>query len=125
MYSFPLDAIAVMPTRVEAPPPDSGAGGWELVADVYTLLVDFNQTGFTLHQVSEPEDAEDDSADGRAAPTGGSQPCGSQGAPPEPSQQTAPVDVAYADIRSIKRGASCVASLSCSLSFSAHCSHAC
>jgi hypothetical protein len=82
-----------MATRVEAPP--AGGGGWELVADQYTLLVDFNQSGFTLHQLRDT-DAADDSGD---------QPCGSQGAPPEPDQQTEPVDVAYADIRSIKRGA--------------------
>ena len=85
----------VLPTRVERP--DEG-GGWELLEDAYSKRVDFNQTGFTLHQLEEP-----DSPDAKTC--GGSQPPGSQGPPSAVLEPSHPVDVEYENIRCIKRGA--------------------
>lgn len=92
MHTFAPEAVKVLKTRVEQP--ETG-GGWELVDDMYSKRVDFNQTGFTLHQV------EDSDAAGGDTP---SQPPGSQG--PPVLETTTPVDVAYTNIRSIKRGMS-------------------
>ena len=85
----------VLPTRVERP---EEGGGWELLEDVYSKRVDFNQTGFTLHQVEEP-DAPD------AKTFVGSQPPGSQGPPSVAVEPTHAVDVEYTNIRCLKRGA--------------------
>ena len=85
----------VLPTRVERP--DEG-GGWELLEDVYSKRIDFNQTGFTLHQVDES-----DPHDAKTAV--GSQPPGSQGPPLAVVEPTHAVDVEYTNIRCLKRGA--------------------
>ena len=88
----------MLPTRVERP--DEG-GGWEVLEDVYSKRVDFNQTGFTLHQLEEVEPPGGTTA-------GGSQPAGSQG-PPSAVEPSRAVDVEYTNIRCIKRGAKQVA----------------
>ncbi len=96
VFSFQLDAVAVLPYRIELP--DDGGGGWELAADEFALRVDFNQEGFTLHQ------QQLESGAAAAAAPAASQ--GSQGDPAPPVVHTAPVDVMYKNIRCIKRGAS-------------------
>ena len=103
VHTFLPEAVVVLPTRVERP---EVGGGWELLEDVYSKRVDFNQTGFTLHQLEEPE------ADGNTV--GGSQPPGSQGPPSAAVEPSHAVDVEYSNIRCIKRGAlfqACVAVL--------------
>jgi len=94
VHTFLPDAVMVLPTRVERP--DEG-GGWELLEDVYSKRIDFNQTGFTLHQVDE--------SDPDVKTAGGSQPPGSQGPPSAAVEQSHAVDVEYTNIRCIKRGA--------------------
>ena len=97
VYTFVPETVTVAPTRVEAAL--GGGGGFELIADAFARRVDFNQTGLTLHQLMQ----DDDDADGDADPPASQQ--GSQGAPAAAGPTTAPVDIAYANIRSIKRGA--------------------
>ena len=96
VYTFLPDAVVLLPTRVERP---AKGGGWEVLEDVYSKRVDFNQAGFTLHRLTEPEEA-------AAATHGGSQqPLGSQGPPPAVVEPSEAVDVMYDNIRCIKRGA--------------------
>ena len=95
VHTFLPEAVVVLPTRVERP---EEGGGWELLEDLYSKRVDFNQTGFTLYQLEETDPSDDKTA-------GGSQPPGSQGPPSAAVEQSRPVDVEYANIRCIKRGA--------------------
>ena len=93
------ETVTVAPTRVEAAP--GGGGGFELIADAFARRVDFNQTGLTLHMLLQDDADDDGDADGD--PPASQQ--GSQGAPAVAGPTTAPVDIAYANIRRITRGA--------------------
>lgn len=96
VYTFLPDAVVLLPTRVERP---AKGGGWELLEDAYSKRVDFNQSGFTLHLLTEPEEP------GAATHGGSQQPLGSQGPPAAVVEPSRPVDVEYTNIRCIKRGA--------------------
>ena len=50
VFSFAPDQVGVPPTRLDVPR-NPKEGGWSLAGEDYALLVDFNQTGLTLHRL--------------------------------------------------------------------------